>query len=270
MLPVFSNKLCIHPTVPATLGLVFIVGQIFYFIGYSIGDPNNRMKAGDTLHSESTISISHGDLQSGFTRSRKEIAEIFFGLMTSSMNPKSAVSPAFNLATNDTGHTMDEGIPHLVVYSALIYFSASYSITLITLNLRFLYHPILNLPRSSLRAYLAGLLSGFGNCLHFMAGQAAGYAAFLEGFGHIKILRFFMLGEKHLPIHLLVPHAIISPSLCYARCIMEFKVTLKRLRNVVSTSTRHSSMDDQPQRISSVARFPSAVTTVFKAAAKAI
>ncbi|KAF9598748.1 hypothetical protein IFM89_031416, partial [Coptis chinensis] len=34
----------------------------------------------DTLHSESTISISHGDLQSNFTKSGKETAEIFFGL----------------------------------------------------------------------------------------------------------------------------------------------------------------------------------------------
>ncbi|KAF9590050.1 hypothetical protein IFM89_030362 [Coptis chinensis] len=50
---------------------------------------------------------------------------------------------------------------------------------------------------------------------------------------------------------------------------MEFKVTLKSLRNVVSTSTRDSSVDDQPQRISSVARFPSAVTTIFKVAAEA-
>ncbi|KAF9612181.1 hypothetical protein IFM89_038439 [Coptis chinensis] len=97
-------------------------------------------------------------------------------------------SPAFNLATNDHWHMMKKGIPHLVVYNALFYFSASCSITSIVLNLSFLYHPILNLPRSSLRAYLndwngrglailSGLLCGFGNCLHFIAGQAAGYAA---------------------------------------------------------------------------------------------
>ncbi|KAF9597352.1 hypothetical protein IFM89_017255 [Coptis chinensis] len=45
--------------------------------------------------------------------------------------------------------------------------------------------------------------------------------------------------------------------------------TLKRLRSVVSTSSRDSSVDDQPQRIRSVARLPSAVTTLFKAAAEA-
>lgn len=56
------------------------------------------------------------------------------------------------------------------------------------LNLTFLYYPILNAPKSSLKAYLndwngrgwallAGLLCGFGNGLQFMGGQAAGYAA---------------------------------------------------------------------------------------------
>ncbi|RDX75572.1 putative ureide permease A3, partial [Mucuna pruriens] len=58
----------------------------------------------------------------------------------------------------------------------------------IMLNITFLYHPILNLPKSSFKAYLAdydgrvwamlaGLLCGFGNGLQFMGGQAAGYAA---------------------------------------------------------------------------------------------
>lgn len=56
------------------------------------------------------------------------------------------------------------------------------------LNITFLYRPVLNLPKSSLKAYvkdwdgrgwalLAGLLCGFGNGLQFMGGQAAGYAA---------------------------------------------------------------------------------------------
>ncbi|KHN29993.1 Putative ureide permease A3 [Glycine soja] len=56
------------------------------------------------------------------------------------------------------------------------------------LNITFLYHPVLNLPKSSFKAYLAdsdgrvwamlaGLLCGFGNGLQFMGGQAAGYAA---------------------------------------------------------------------------------------------
>lgn len=58
----------------------------------------------------------------------------------------------------------------------------------IILNISFLYWPILNLPKSSFKAYLsdwkgrgwallAGLLCGFGNGLQFMGGQAAGYAA---------------------------------------------------------------------------------------------
>jgi len=58
----------------------------------------------------------------------------------------------------------------------------------IVLNITLLYHPILNLPKSSLKAYLrdwngrgwaflAGFLCGFGNGLQFMGGQAAGYAA---------------------------------------------------------------------------------------------
>ncbi|KAF8399590.1 hypothetical protein HHK36_015458 [Tetracentron sinense] len=100
----------------------------------------------------------------------------------------SLFSPAFNLATNDQWHTMKAGIPHLVVYTAFFYFSVSCFVVAIILNIGFLYHPILNLPRSSLSAYLndwngrkwallAGLLCGFGNGLQFMGGQAAGYAA---------------------------------------------------------------------------------------------
>ncbi|PIA47638.1 hypothetical protein AQUCO_01400334v1 [Aquilegia coerulea] len=100
----------------------------------------------------------------------------------------SLYSPAFNMATNDYWQTMKEGIPHLVVYTAFFYFSVSCSMTTIILNIRFLYHPILNLPKSSLHAYLndwsgrtlallAGLLCGLGNGLQFIGGQAAGYAA---------------------------------------------------------------------------------------------
>ncbi|OVA18886.1 Ureide permease [Macleaya cordata] len=100
----------------------------------------------------------------------------------------SLFSPAFNLATNDQWSTMKEGVPHLVVYTAFFYFSVSCFIIAIILNITFLYHPVLNLPRSSFKAYLndwngrkwallAGLLCGFGNGLQFMGGQAAGYAA---------------------------------------------------------------------------------------------
>ncbi|XP_020701431.1 ureide permease 2-like isoform X1 [Dendrobium catenatum] len=100
----------------------------------------------------------------------------------------SLFSPIFNLATNDQWHTLKEGVPHLVVYTAFFYFSISCFILAIVLNLMFLYKPVLGLPSSSLKAYvndwngrqwalLAGLLCGFGNGFRFMGGQAAGYAA---------------------------------------------------------------------------------------------
>ncbi|XP_043706366.1 ureide permease 1-like isoform X1 [Telopea speciosissima] len=100
----------------------------------------------------------------------------------------SLFSPAFNLATNDQWHTLKAGVPHLVVYTAFFYFSISCFVLGIILNVSFLYYPVLNLPRTSFKAYLndwngrqwallAGLLCGFGNGLQFMGGQAAGYAA---------------------------------------------------------------------------------------------
>lgn len=100
----------------------------------------------------------------------------------------SLFSPAFNLATNDQWHTLNEGVPHLSVYTAFFYFSVSCFVLAIVLNISFLYRPVLNLPKTSLKAYLndwngrgwallAGFLCGFGNGLQFMGGQAAGYAA---------------------------------------------------------------------------------------------
>uniref|UniRef100_A0A6N2M7T6 Ureide permease n=1 Tax=Salix viminalis TaxID=40686 RepID=A0A6N2M7T6_SALVM len=100
----------------------------------------------------------------------------------------SLFSPAFNLASNDQWHTLKKGVPNLVVYTAFFWFSVSCFVLAIILNVTFLYHPVLDLPRSSLKAYindwngrgwalLAGLLCGFGNGLQFMGGQAAGYAA---------------------------------------------------------------------------------------------
>ncbi|ERM99989.1 hypothetical protein AMTRI_Chr10g224700 [Amborella trichopoda] len=100
----------------------------------------------------------------------------------------SLFSPAFNLATNDQWHTLKPEVPHLVVYTAFFYFSISCFVLAIILNVTFLYHPILGLPKSSLTAYvkdwkerqwalLAGFLCGFGNGFQFMGGQAAGYAA---------------------------------------------------------------------------------------------
>ncbi|XP_062111462.1 ureide permease 1-like isoform X3 [Humulus lupulus] len=100
----------------------------------------------------------------------------------------SLFSPAFNLATNDQWHTLKDGVPHLVVYTAFFYFSVSCFVLAIILNITFLYYPVLDLPKSSFKAYIndwngrgwalmAGLLCGFGNGLQFMGGQAAGYAA---------------------------------------------------------------------------------------------
>lgn len=100
----------------------------------------------------------------------------------------SLFSPAFNLATNDQWHTLRDGVPHLVVYTAFFYFSISCFVVGVGLNVLFLYRPMAGVPRSSLGAYLrdwdgrqwallAGLLCGFGNGLQFTGGQAAGYAA---------------------------------------------------------------------------------------------
>lgn len=100
----------------------------------------------------------------------------------------SLFSPAFNLATNDQWNTLKDGVPHLAIYTAFFYFSVSCFVLAIILNVTFLYYPVLNLPKTSFKAYLndwngrgwallAGLLCGFGNGLQFMGGQAAGYAA---------------------------------------------------------------------------------------------
>ncbi|XP_047049591.1 ureide permease 1-like [Lolium rigidum] len=100
----------------------------------------------------------------------------------------SLFAPAFNLATNDQWHTLRDGVPHLVVYTAFFYFSLSSFVVGLALNTWFLYRPMAGVPRSSLRAYisdwegrelalLAGMVSGLGNAFTFMAGQAAGYAA---------------------------------------------------------------------------------------------
>ncbi|GAB2280191.1 Phospholipid metabolism protein [Dionaea muscipula] len=100
----------------------------------------------------------------------------------------SLFSPSFNLATNDQWHLLKEGVDDLVVYTAFFYFSCSCFVLAIILNITFLYRPVLNLPKSSFKAYLndwngrglallSGILCGFGNGLQFMGGQAAGYAA---------------------------------------------------------------------------------------------
>ncbi|KAH8966509.1 hypothetical protein BDL97_03G028300 [Sphagnum fallax] len=97
-------------------------------------------------------------------------------------------SPLFNLATNDQFHLLKPNVPHLVVYTTFFYFSTSFFICAMVINIYLLYHPLLDIPKSSLRAYLrdwkgrdlavlAGLVCGFGNGFQFMGGQAAGYAA---------------------------------------------------------------------------------------------
>jgi hypothetical protein len=100
----------------------------------------------------------------------------------------SLFSPAFNVATNDQWHLLKPGVPHLVVYTAFFWFSVSAFIGALVVNLFFMYHPILGLQKTSLRAWandwngrpwawLAGFLCGLGNGLQFMGGEAAGYAA---------------------------------------------------------------------------------------------
>ena len=100
----------------------------------------------------------------------------------------SIFSPAFNLATNDQWHKLDEGVPHLVVYTAFFYFSLAFFACAVLINVCFLYKPAFGVPKSSFGAYLkdnngrwiallAGILCGWGNGFQFMGGQAAGYAA---------------------------------------------------------------------------------------------
>ncbi|PIM98615.1 hypothetical protein CDL12_28904 [Handroanthus impetiginosus] len=100
----------------------------------------------------------------------------------------SLFSPAFNLATNDQLHMMKRGVQKLTVYTAFFHFSLSFFLVAVILNIWFLYRPLLNLPKSSIKSYLndwngrnwaflAGLCCGLGNGLQFMGGQAAGYAA---------------------------------------------------------------------------------------------
>ncbi|KAE8654682.1 hypothetical protein F3Y22_tig00117047pilonHSYRG00014 [Hibiscus syriacus] len=91
----------------------------------------------------------------------------------------SLFSPAFNLATNDQWRTLKDGVPKLVVYTAFFYFSVSCFVIALILNISFLYHPALGVPKSSCKAYLndwngrwwaflAGFLCGLGNGLQFM------------------------------------------------------------------------------------------------------
>ncbi|WCJ22115.1 ureide permease 2 [Euphorbia peplus] len=100
----------------------------------------------------------------------------------------SLFSPAFNLATNDQWHLLEDGVANLVVYTAFFWFSISCFTLAVILNVSFFYRPVLNLPRSSVKGYvtdwngrgwalLSGLLCGVGNGLQFMGGEAAGYAA---------------------------------------------------------------------------------------------
>ena len=100
----------------------------------------------------------------------------------------SLFSPAFKLANNDQWHTLKQGVPPLVVYTAFFYFSIYRCVQAVISNVDFPYRTLLGLPRWSIRDYLndwngrpwallAGLLSGFGNGVQFMGGQAAGCAA---------------------------------------------------------------------------------------------
>ena len=85
----------------------------------------------------------------------------------------SLFSPAFNLATNDQWHTLKHGVPKLNVYTAFFYFSISAFVVALILNIRFLYWPILGLPRSSFKAYLN---DWNGRGWSFLAGFLCGLA----------------------------------------------------------------------------------------------
>ncbi|KAL5179224.1 putative ureide permease A3 [Glycine soja] len=139
----------------------------------------------ESIKEESVARISlYNDIFNVFGKSTLiGLALTFFAGLCFSM-----FSPAFNIATNDQWNTLKKGVPHLTVYTAFFYFSISCFVIAMILNITFLYHPVLNLPKSSFKAYLAdsdgrvwallaGLLCGFGNGLQFMGGQAAGYAA---------------------------------------------------------------------------------------------
>ncbi|KHN03649.1 Putative ureide permease A3 [Glycine soja] len=139
----------------------------------------------ESIKEESVARISlYDDIFNVFGKSTLiGLALTFFAGLCFSM-----FSPAFNIATNDQWNTLKKGVPHLTVYTAFFYFSISCFVIAMILNITFLYHPVLNLPKSSFKAYLAdsdgrvwallaGLLCGFGNGLQFMGGQAAGYAA---------------------------------------------------------------------------------------------
>ncbi|KAG9130089.1 hypothetical protein Leryth_012843 [Lithospermum erythrorhizon] len=80
-------------------------------------------------------------------------------------------SPTFNLATNDQWHLMRKGVPRLVVYTAFFYFSLSFVLIALLLNIIFLYHPVLNLPKSSFKAYLSDWK---GREWAFLAGMVCG------------------------------------------------------------------------------------------------
>ncbi len=124
-------------------------------------------------------------------------------------------SPLFNLATNDQFHLLKPDVPHLVVYTTFFYFSTSFFICAMLLNILLLYYPLVGLPKSSLHAYLrdwegrypavlAGLICGFGNSFQFMGGQAAGYAAadavqvssYPSSSSLLRIVSFLKLQEK--------------------------------------------------------------------------
>ncbi|KAF8646329.1 hypothetical protein HU200_065906 [Digitaria exilis] len=145
----------------------------------------------DTISSHAKVGTAEIIIQVEERRSIKVFGSdmlLGLGLVFLAAASFSIFSPAFNLATNDQWHTVTNGSPHLVVYTAFVYFSVSCFVLEICLNVWFLYRLMAGVPASSIRAYikdwngrhcalLAGLLCGFGNGFKFMGGQAAGYAA---------------------------------------------------------------------------------------------
>ncbi|KAL2231124.1 UNVERIFIED_CONTAM: Ureide permease 1 [Sesamum indicum] len=168
-------------------GYVFSTGLYFRLVNVLIKDLEN----GTATKEKAEFGTAHFLIELENKRAIKVFGKgTFIGLAITFFAGVcfSLFSPAFNLATNDQWHTLQNDVPHLSVYTAFFYFSVSCFVIAIILNISFLYRPVLNLPKSSFKAYLsdwngrgwallAGFLCGFGNGLQFMGGQAAGYAA---------------------------------------------------------------------------------------------
>lgn len=98
-------------------------------------------------------------------------------------------APAFNIATHDPFGLLPPSVAPLTLYTTMFYFSLSFAIFSITINVWFLYHPPTNhVHQSSLSLYLrdsegrglaalSGVLAFLGDLSQFWSGEALGYGA---------------------------------------------------------------------------------------------